>query len=74
MNIGVCGLSLLQEIFPNQELNQGLLHCRQVLYQLSYQGSPKLSQFSPWPGPEHYPVYMGSYSSLLTGPPASLVL
>ena len=26
-------------IFPIQELNQGLLHCRRVLYQLSYQGS-----------------------------------
>ena len=25
--------------FPIQELNQGLLHCRQILYQLSYQGS-----------------------------------
>ena len=23
-----------------QELNQGLLHCRQILYQLGYQGSP----------------------------------
>ena len=31
---------LLQRIFPTQELNQGLLHCRQLLYQLSYQGSP----------------------------------
>ena len=28
-------LSLLQQIFPTQELNQGLLHCRQILYQLS---------------------------------------
>ena len=33
--------SLLQKIFWTQELNQGLLHCRQILYQLSYQGSPK---------------------------------
>ena len=28
--------------FPIQELNWGLLHCRQILYQLSYQGSPVL--------------------------------
>ena len=35
----VGSLSLLQGIFPIQELNQGLLHCRQILYQLSYQGS-----------------------------------
>ncbi|KAB0365339.1 hypothetical protein FD754_009495, partial [Muntiacus muntjak] len=31
-------LSLLQGIFPTQKLNQGLLHCRRILYQLSYQG------------------------------------
>ena len=36
-------LSLLQWIFLTQELNRGLLHCRQILYQLSYQGSPILS-------------------------------
>ena len=30
--------SLLQEIFPTQGLNAGLLHCRQILYQLSHQG------------------------------------
>ena len=40
MNTRVGSLSLLQEIFPTQELNQGLLHFRQILYQLSYQGSP----------------------------------
>ena len=39
-NTGVGSLSLLQQIFPIQELNQGLLHCRWILYQLSYQGSP----------------------------------
>ena len=39
-NTGVGNLSLLQENFPTQESNQGLLHCRWVLYQLSYQGSP----------------------------------
>ena len=31
---------LLQGIFPAQESNQDLLHCRQILYQLSYQGIP----------------------------------
>ena len=39
-NTGVGSLSLLQGIFPTQESNQGLLHCRQILYQLSYQGRP----------------------------------
>ena len=38
-NAGVGSLSLLQEIFPTQGVNPGLLHCRQILYQLSYQGS-----------------------------------
>ena len=32
-------LSLLQGLFLTQELNQGLVHCRQIPYQLSYQGS-----------------------------------
>ena len=38
-NTGVGSLSLLQGVFQTQELNRGLLHCRQILYQLSYQGS-----------------------------------
>ena len=33
---------LLQGIFPTQGLNPGLLHCRQILYWLSYKGSPSL--------------------------------
>ena len=39
MNAGVGSLSLLQGVFLTQELNWGLLHCRQILYQLSYKGS-----------------------------------
>ena len=35
-NTGVGNLSLLQWIFPAQESNWGLLHCRQILYKLSY--------------------------------------
>ena len=35
-NTGVGSLSLLQGIFSTQGLNPGLLHCRQILYQLSY--------------------------------------
>ena len=41
-NTGVGSLSLLQGIFPTQGLNPGLLHCRQILYQLSYKGSPEI--------------------------------
>ena len=39
-NTGVGSPALLQQIFPTQELNWGLLHCSQILYKLSYQGSP----------------------------------
>ena len=38
-NTGVGSLSLLQGSFLTQESNWGLLHLRQILYQLSYQGS-----------------------------------
>ena len=39
MSTGVGSLSLLQKIFPTQESNQGLLHCRWIPHQLSSQGS-----------------------------------
>ena len=39
-NTGVGSHSLLQGIFPTQELNLGLLHCRQSLHCLSHLGSP----------------------------------
>ena len=39
-NTGVGSLSLLQGIFPSQGSNQDLLHCRRILYQLSYQEKP----------------------------------
>ena len=38
-NTGVGSLSLLQLIFLTQESNWGFLHCKWILYQLSYQGS-----------------------------------
>ena len=41
-NTGVDSLSLLQRIFPTQKSNWGLLHCRWILYQLSYEGSPDI--------------------------------
>ena len=39
-NTSVGSCSLLQGIFPTQGSNLGPLHCRQILYQLSYHGSP----------------------------------
>ena len=46
-NIGVGSLFLLQQIFPTQESNPGLLHFRQILYQLSYQGSLRDEMLGP---------------------------
>ena len=37
-NTGVSTFSLLQGIFPTQESDWGLLHCKRILYQLSYRG------------------------------------
>ena len=39
-NTRVGSLSLLQGTFQTQKLKQGLLHCRQILHQLPYQGNP----------------------------------
>ena len=39
-NIGVGSLSLPQGNFLTEESNRCLLHCRHILHQLSYQGSP----------------------------------
>ena len=41
-NTGVGSLSLLQGNFLTQESKWNLLHCRWILYQLSYLGSPGL--------------------------------
>ena len=48
-NTGVGSLSLLQGIFPTQGSNQGLLHCRQILYQMSHKGSPRILEWVAYP-------------------------
>ena len=48
-NTEVGSLPLLQGIFPNQGSNPGLPHCRQILYQLSYNGSPRLLEWVAYP-------------------------
>ena len=47
-------LSLPQGIFPTQESNPGLPHCRWILYQLSCKGRPKILDWVV------YPFYSGS--------------
>ena len=44
-NTGVGNLSLLQGIFPTLGSNPGLLHCRQIFYQLSHKGSPQATVY-----------------------------
>ena len=46
-NTGVGWHSLLQGIFPFQGSNPGLLHCRQILYHLSHQGSSYPTGYTP---------------------------
>ena len=53
-NTGVGSLSLLQEIFPTQRLNSGLLHSGRFLYQLSHKGSPRILEWVA------YPLFRGS--------------
>ena len=48
-NTGVGSLFLLQGIFSTQGLNAGLLHCRQILYQLSHKGSPRILEWIAYP-------------------------
>ena len=57
----VGGHALLQGIFPTQGLNPGLLHCRQILYHLSHQGS--LYQF-----------YLMLFSLLISGQKRSFLI
>ena len=42
-NTGVCSLSFLPGIFLIQESNQGLLHCRWILYQLNIKEAPYMT-------------------------------
>ena len=44
-NTGAGSLSLLQEIFSTQASNPGVLHCRQILYQLNHKGSPRVLEW-----------------------------
>ena len=45
-NREVSSISLLQCIFLTQESNRSLLHCRRILYQLSYQGNLLLCKWT----------------------------
>ena len=48
-NTGMGCYALFQGIFPTQGSNPGLLNCRQILYHLSYQGSPRILEWVAYP-------------------------
>ena len=48
-NTGVGSLPLLQGIFPTQGSNPDLLHCRWILYHLSYEGSLRILEWVAYP-------------------------
>ena len=50
-NTGMSSLLLLQGIFPTQGLNSALLQFRQILYQLSHKGSPRILEWVAYPLP-----------------------
>ena len=57
-------ISFSRGIFPTQEPNPGILHCKQILYHLSLWGSPK----------PHYPAHCNKLACQLTHPPAPRLL
>ena len=48
-NTGVGCHALLWGIVPTQGSNPGLLHCRQIVYDLSHQGSPRILECIAYP-------------------------
>ena len=48
-NTRVGSRSLLQGIFPTQGSNPGFSHCRQIVYQLSHRGSPRILEWAAYP-------------------------
>ena len=69
-NTGVGSCSLLQRIFPTQGSNVGLLHCRQILYQLSHQGRLEHSVFSKTCPPEKLFYQSPNYWGFMRASPA----
>ena len=47
-------LSFLQGIFPTQKSNPCLPHCRQILYQQSHKGSPRILEWVAYPFSREY--------------------
>ena len=64
-NTWLGSLSLLQGILPTQESNRGLLHCRWILYQLSYWRSPTNGTTLAWKDEYNFQKYLFIQEDLL---------
>jgi len=60
----VGSLSLLQGIFPTQGSNPDLLHYRQILYQLSHKGSPRILEWVAYPFSSGFPTQESNWDLL----------
>ena len=58
-------ISFSRGIFPTQESNPGLPHCRQSLYQLSHKGSPRILEWVAMPSSRGFFPTQGSNPGLL---------
>ena len=68
---------LLQGTFPTQGLNLGLPHCRQILYRLSHQGSPRILEWVAYPfsrGSSRPRARLGSPALQVESLPATCIL
>ena len=65
-NTGVGCHSFLQGIFPTQESNSGLPHCRQIPYHLSHQGSPYIMPNARLHKPQVWTRLPGEISTTLS--------
>ena len=54
-NTGVGCHAFLQGIFPTQGSNPSLLHCKQILYHLSHEGSPRILEWVAYSSPGDLP-------------------
>ena len=67
-------LSLLQGIFPTQGSNWGLLHCRRILYQLSYQEAHPEHRATQSLQANAQDLEMNTWLAFLYLPPSCLVV
>ena len=64
-NAGVGSCFLLQGLFSTQGSNPSLPHCRQILYQLSHKGSPRILEWVAYPFSNRiFPIQESNWSLL----------